>query len=190
MGLFDKLFNKSEPPRSASPTPRPAPTPSDGLPPQIAVKGLKDLAAIEFTAYAQMNLPVHLWGHFDKAQCLSSEFTLTSSTVAPPTLSQIRALFDELHAYFGTDGLGQNAFGPNDAFDWGAAPLRRVNRCFYFFGENLASVRATNPSSFAASDFGSKPSIVVQINRDVTDPELDCSIQITHWDKLKERYLG
>lgn len=187
MGIFDKLFGSTstQPPASA-----PSNTPiSDGLPAVHSVKGLSALTEIQFGEY-DMDLPIHLWGHFDKALChpWSNEVVLTSSRTAPPTLSQIRALFDELHAHFGTDGHGDGPFDKKDLLQWDQ--IREVNRLFYFYGENYTSVRYQKGQPFADADVLTKPSISVTIKRDVGDPEMDCEVNIKYWDQIKARYLS
>ncbi len=187
MGLLDKLFGKSPSPSPAiASVPRPV---SDGLPSVISVKGLKDLAEVKF-GDDDMDLPVHLWGHFDKALChpWSNEVVLISSRTAPPSLSQIRALFDELNAYFGSDGHGDGPFDKKDLSQW--EQFRQVNRLFYFYGENLTGVRYQKGRDFERDDVLNKPSISVNIKRDIGDPEMDCEINFMHWDKIKERYLS
>lgn len=189
MGILDKLFGKT-PSSSPSPATSAVTSPvSDGLPPIISVKGLKDLASVQF-GDDDMDLPIHLWGHFDKALChpWSNEVVLTSSRTAPPTLSQIRALFDELHAYFGSDGHGDGAFDRKDLSQW--EQLRQVNRLFYFYGDNLTGVRYQKDRGFEPDDILNKPSLSVTIKRDIGDPEMDCEVNLTHWDRIKERYLS
>jgi hypothetical protein len=160
----------------------------DGLPPTLAVKGLKDLSQIDF-GEDDMNLPFHLWGHFDKALChpWSNEIILISSRTAPPSMSQIRSLFDELNAYFGSDGHGDGPFDRKDLSQW--EQFREVNRSFYFFGENYTGVRYQKNQAFDSDDFLNKPLLAVTIRRDITDPEMDCEIKITHWEIIRRRYL-
>jgi hypothetical protein len=193
MGLFDKLFSKSHP----APVPTEAANPQhsmDGLPPSIAVKGLKDLAAIEF-GEDDMDLPVHLWGHFDKALLRPwiNEIVLTSSKAAPPSLSQIRALIDDLHAHFGIDGHGDGPFDKKDLHQWDGMGLgleyAEVARLYYFYGDNLTGIRYQKDEPFSSEDLQQKPSIQVHLKPNVEDPEMDCTLQIKHWDKIKERYL-
>ena len=187
MGILDKLFGKT--PSSSPPTAAVAQPVSDGLPPVISVKGLKDVANVQF-GDDDIDLPVHIWGHFDKALChpWSNEVVLTSSRTTPPSLSQIRSLFDELHAYFGTDGHGDGPFDRKDLSQW--EQFREVNRFFYFYGDNLTGVRYQKGSDFEPDDVLNKPSISVTIKRDVTDPEMDCEVNLKYWDIIKERYLS
>lgn len=187
MGIFNKLFGKaSTQPPTFSPSNNPV---SDGLPAIVSVKGLAALAEIHF-GEDDMDLPAHLWGHFDRALChpWSNEIILTSSRTSPPTLSQIRALFDDLHAHFGTDGHGDGPFDKKDLLQWDQ--FREVNRLFYFYGDNLTGVRYQKGQPFAEDDVLNKPSISVTIKRDVHDPEMDCAVNLTHWAKIKARYLS
>ncbi len=187
MGIFDKLLGKAP---TQPPTSVPSNTPvSDGLPAVVSVKGLTALEEIQF-GEDDLDLPVHLWGHFDKALChpWSNEIVLTSSRTTPPTLSHIRALFDDLHAHFGTDGHGDGPFDKKDLLQWDQ--FREVNRLFYFYGENFTGVRYQKGQPFADEDFLNKPSISVTIKRDVSDPEMDCVVKLTHLDKIRARYLA
>lgn len=187
MGIIDKLFGK---PLSSSPaTPAVATPVADGLPPIISVNGLKEVASVQF-GDDDIDLPVHLWGHFDKALCHPwlNEVILTSSRTAPPSLSQIRALFDELHACFGTDGHGDGPFDRKDLSQW--EQFREVNRLYYFYGDNFTGVRYQKDHDFEPDDILNKPSISVTIKRDVSDPEMDCEVNLKYWDKIKERYLS
>lgn len=189
MGILNKLFGKGgakERP-TTSPTP-PTPRPTDGLPEKITVKGLNDLAKIEF-GEDDMPLPFQLWGHFDKALCHSwmNEIIITSDVTTPPSLSQIRALFDDLNAHFGPDGHGDGPFDHKDLAQWNQSG--EVQRLFYFYGDNLSGVRYQRGQDFAPEDVLNKPSISVTIRRNINDPELDCTIELSHWDKLKARYL-
>jgi hypothetical protein len=187
MGIFDKLF-RSGPSNQGQPSPLSPPV-SDGLPDKIAVKGLKDLVTIEF-GEDDMDLPFNLWGHFDKALChpWSNEIVLTSSRMAPPSLSQIRSLFDDLNAYFGGDGHGDGPFDRKDLVQWDQ--FREVQRLFYFYGENHSGIRYQKGQQFTPEDVLNKPSISVTIKRDVSDPEMDCEVNLRHWDKIKARYLA
>lgn len=187
MGIFDKLFGSAStrPPASA-----PSNSPlSDGLPAVVSVKGMAALTEIHF-GEDDMDLPVHLWGHFDRALChpWSNEIVLTSSRTAPPTLSQIRALFDDLHAHFGTDGHGDGPFDKKDLLQWDQ--FREVNRYFYFYGDNLTGVRYQKGQKFADDDVLNKPCISVTIKRDVNDPEMDCEVNLKYWDQIKARFLS
>lgn len=187
MGIFDKLFGKAPTQPTAS---VPLSTPvSDGLPAVVSVKGLAALGEIQL-GEDDMDLPVHLWGHFDRALChpWSNEIVLTSSRRAPPTLSQIRALFDDLNAHFGTDGHGDGPFDQKDLIQWDK--FREVNRFFYFFGDNFSGVRYQKGQPFVDADVLNKPSISVTIKRDVGDPEMDCEVNLKYWDQIKARYLS
>jgi hypothetical protein len=197
LGITDTM------PQSASGTSAEPSGQPDGLPPLIECLGMKALCNIQLSALEEdldsddssVQLPVALWGYFDRALVheWANELVLIGSNTLPPSLSQIRALFDDLHAHFGIDGHGDGPFNKKDLSQWAGVPLglehAGVFRAFYFYGENLGGLRYQKDNPFSKDDISNKPSIMVTIKPTVDAPEYDCSIQLKHWDKIKARFL-
>ena len=179
MNFFDKIRGKKTASRIGY---------EDNLPKKIVVPGLQILAKYDI-GDDDLQLPVRLWGHFDKVishLSFSHEIMLTSTIGTPPDLTTIRALFDDLYKSFGSDSHGAAGYDEKDGAQW--ETLRTVGRGYYLHGKNLETVQfdISNPINENTIDL---PAISVYINKDVVDPEIGCQIEFKQWRLIQETLL-
>jgi len=194
MGIFNKLFGASNNPNSQ----RSGTAAIDGIAAPTGALGMRELARVDLGSddddglgQDDMVLPNMLYNYFNKVEfdlVTDNSFVITSADPGPQSLGQIKELFDDLNKEFGPDGHGDGAFDAKDVSQW--ETRRNVARRFYFYGDNLAVQRFSKDRPWSDDDFLNKPSLFVEVRRDVTDPLYACNITIQFWDKIKERYMS